>query len=320
MYSNVVVGIDGHHGGPDAAALVAALADDGALISLVAVAPRNHVTGDQFDPFDDACPGARFSGQQRAHRAGVERVDITASSVRAGLEAVALERRADLIVVGTSRRHGIVRMLTGADDRPLMHQTPCAVAVAPANYGRDPEPIARIGVAYTDSPESDVALAQAGLLAAERRAQLQLCHVAVPNASPVDTPEASIPVDDPHIPLALAREHPPCGDRLAIEHVYGSVGDELVAFGDRVDLLVCGSRRNGPLRRISFGSTSDHLARHLRAPLIVAPTIDTTSFERWQRTRASRAPHHQVHEPFAQREDPRLALGRGVALQAARPS
>ena len=41
MYSNVVVGIDGHQGGRDAAALVAALADDGALISVEFVFPRS---------------------------------------------------------------------------------------------------------------------------------------------------------------------------------------------------------------------------------------------------------------------------------------
>ena len=33
IYSNVVVGIDGCQGGRDAAALVAALGDDGALVS-----------------------------------------------------------------------------------------------------------------------------------------------------------------------------------------------------------------------------------------------------------------------------------------------
>jgi hypothetical protein len=51
----------------------------------------------------------------------------------------------------------------------------------------------------------------------------------------------------------------------------GAPGDELVAFGDEVDLLVVGSRGRGPLRRLILGSTSLHLTREARCPLLIIP-------------------------------------------------
>ena len=53
--------------------------------------------------------------------------------------------------------------------------------------------------------------------------------------------------------------------------VYGLAVEELAAAGDRVDLLVVGSRGYGPLRRLVLGSTSDYLERHARCSLLVLP-------------------------------------------------
>jgi len=298
MYSNVVVGVDGRQGGHDAATLAAALADENAEITLVSVTESSHAAGLQFDLAADECLPAPFSDEQRLCGGGAQLVGIAASTVGAGLESIALRRSADLLVVGSSRRDGLFRSLCGGDVRPLMHETPCAVAVAPVDYARDPGPMAWIGVAYDDSPESDVALSQAGLLAQRFGAHLQLCHVVPP--LPASTGMLAGLVDDSEIQLAAEHELLPCAAGLDITHVYGSVGDELVAFGDRVDLVACGSRRRGPLRRIAFGSTSEHLARHLSTPLIVAPTIDTTSIERWQRARRTGSSDRQMHEPIAQ--------------------
>ena len=55
--------------------------------------------------------------------------------------------------------------------------------------------------------------------------------------------------------------------------VYGLPGEELAAFGARVDLLVVGSRNYGPLRRLVIGSTSHALARHARSALLVLPRL-----------------------------------------------
>jgi nucleotide-binding universal stress UspA family protein len=58
--------------------------------------------------------------------------------------------------------------------------------------------------------------------------------------------------------------------------------DQLVARADEVDLLVCGSRRNGPVRRLMLGSASDHLVRHVDVPLIVTAQVDSAAVARWR--------------------------------------
>ena len=45
----------------------------------------------------------------------------------------------------------------------------------------------------------------------------------------------------------------------------------LRALGDRVDLLVVGSRSYGPLKRTVLGSTALDLQREVRCPLLVVP-------------------------------------------------
>ena len=52
---------------------------------------------------------------------------------------------------------------------------------------------------------------------------------------------------------------------------YGLAGEELSAFSGEVDLLIVGSRNYGPARRLMVGSTSHHLTRHARGPLLVLP-------------------------------------------------
>jgi nucleotide-binding universal stress UspA family protein len=56
----------------------------------------------------------------------------------------------------------------------------------------------------------------------------------------------------------------------------------LVALSREVDLLVCGSRRHGPLRRLVLGSTSDYLAHHVDVPLIITAPADASAIERWR--------------------------------------
>jgi CBS domain-containing protein len=72
---------------------------------------------------------------------------------------------------------------------------------------------------------------------------------------------------------------------LDVEHVYGSPADRLAEFSRDVDLLVCGSRHHRPLRRLTEGSTSDHLARHAAAPLLVTPAVDPETVARWRASR-----------------------------------
>jgi nucleotide-binding universal stress UspA family protein len=54
--------------------------------------------------------------------------------------------------------------------------------------------------------------------------------------------------------------------------VYGEVVDELSVVGERgVDLLVCGSRGYGPVRRVLLGTVSAALVRQASLPVLVVP-------------------------------------------------
>jgi nucleotide-binding universal stress UspA family protein len=79
---------------------------------------------------------------------------------------------ADLLVVGSSRRGLLGRVLIGDDTRAALNGAPCAIAIAPAGYSREPTPMSEIGVGYNGSPESEHALELARLLAADIGAKL----------------------------------------------------------------------------------------------------------------------------------------------------
>jgi nucleotide-binding universal stress UspA family protein len=53
--------------------------------------------------------------------------------------------------------------------------------------------------------------------------------------------------------------------------VVGSPTGELVLASEGLDLLVLGSRRWGPVRRLALGSTSERVIRHTACPVLVGP-------------------------------------------------
>lgn len=284
MYANVIVGIDGGPGGAQAAALGAVLAAADARITLVYVSvPFMHrESGFGLDDGDDGALSkllerelALYGGRAAARR-------VKAGSVAEGLDRIAADEASDLIVVGASARHGLSRLLSGDDVESVVHRAPCAVAVAPAVYSGDRNGLARIGVAYDGSPASAVALAHAGLLAASRNAELVVRHIVEPHYYPIGLPMLAPPEGIADTALAAAREELGSPDGLELEHVYGALGEELVKFSASVALLFCGSRHGGLIRRVAAGSSSNYLARHSAAPLIVAPSADPETVERWR--------------------------------------
>ena len=105
---------------------------------------------------------------------------IPSDSAARVLTEVAEAEQADLVVVGSSRRSALGRLLPGTTAERLLHDAPCPVAVAPRGYsGGD---IRRIGVAYDGSPEADAALRAAESLALERAAALTVYCVVEPSS------------------------------------------------------------------------------------------------------------------------------------------
>jgi nucleotide-binding universal stress UspA family protein len=283
MFKNVLVGVDGGPNGRDAIALASRLADPDGKLTLA------HVRGGALHPGHAIAIGRLTEEREASHKlleqeraaadVQAELMSIVAMSPGRGLHEQAEEQQADLIVVGSCSHGAIGRAMLGDDTRAALNGAPCAVAVAPLGYAEHPTPIAKVGVAYNDSPESKAALAMARTLAAPTRATVHALEV-VPIASYAYTGIVP-PAIGESIDVLLQEANGRMKELPDVEGhaVYGLPGEELAAFGDQVDILVVGSRGYGPVKRLVLGSTSDYLERHARCALLVLRRAATSPAE-----------------------------------------
>lgn len=235
MFNQVVVGVDGRSGGRDAIALARQLAATPTGLVLVRV-----------DTGTDGSAG-------RALRLRAER------------------EWADLLVVGSSRRGGVGRVLLGDNTLAALDGARCAVAIAPRGYASTRPRWATIGVGHDGSAESDLALAAARELALRRHAAIRVRAVVGLQGVPAGSAEPldwTVPTQRA-IRAERARLASIVGAQTEV--VYGEAAQELEHLADDVQLLVVGSRGHGPLGRLLKGSVSTYLARHCRCPLLVMP-------------------------------------------------
>jgi nucleotide-binding universal stress UspA family protein len=274
MFRHAIVGVDGGPTGRDAVAVAKFLVADDARLALAHVHELTPVRGASgaYGAAENAESRRLLESERDATATDAELLTVTASSVGRGLHYLAETQDADLLVVGSSTRSFAGRVLIGDITRAALVGAPCAVAVAPLGYSHGPGAVATIGVGYDASPESEAALTFARDLAEHHGAALRALMVVEPASY------AGI------IRLAGADEATEklmaeASDELAgLEGVVGEVatgiaGEELAAFGARVDLLVVGSRGYGPIRRLMLGGTAAHLASNARCPLLVLPRL-----------------------------------------------
>jgi nucleotide-binding universal stress UspA family protein len=195
---------------------------------------------------------------------------LRASSVGRGLHELVGELGADLLVVGSSSRGLLGRVLLGDDTRAALNGTPCAVAVAPAGYGASAGVINEVGVAYNGSPESESALEVGRVIAACHRARLSACEVV--SAPLTAMAPGVLPLRDTLDGLVQdARDRIAALGGVTPHAVYGEPVEELARYSGSLDLLIVGSRGYGALGRLVHGSTSSRLARTVRCPLLYLP-------------------------------------------------
>src|SRR3954465_15813997 len=176
MFKHIVVGVDGREGGRDALALARLLvAVRGKLTLAYVVAGDAHGyrgTSGAPEPSD----GGRAKALLEAVRGetGVEAHlrCYRSSSVGRGLHELCEVIGADLLVVGSSRRGLLGRVLIGDDTSAALNGAPCSIAIAPTNYSQAPRVMREIGVGYDGSPESEHALSAARMLAGASGAKL----------------------------------------------------------------------------------------------------------------------------------------------------
>ena len=283
MTSPIVAGVDGTSSGLDATALGARLATDiGTSLVVVCVAP-------EANQVDDAEPEGHAASILEAAREAVgdlpaEFRTVASTSPAHGLADFAEKEGAETVVVGSTHRGAVGRVMSGSTAERLLHGTSCPVAMAPRGYRRHrTEPMRAIGAAFTDTPEGHEAVRVAADIA--KRAELPLTVYSVvalhsnwlrPQAV---QPDASVVPEEVSKTYSEALDQVvaglPSGVRGTGELLFGEVVDELSMVGERgVDLLVCGSRGYGPVRRVLLGTVSSALVRQASVPTLVVPRAD----------------------------------------------
>jgi nucleotide-binding universal stress UspA family protein len=296
-FNTIVVGSDGPRGHSAAARAQTLATATGARLLLVGVecgmppAPLVESYGHLRAMLEDKLRAVRDEHAPDA----VLQVAIDLSAARA-LRRIAESERADLVVVG-SRHHGALARLTSGDHAmQVLHGAPCAVAIAP-DHLPPCRSLDRIGVGINATPESDIALDMALDLARLTGASIRLLAVAsdVYPDPPTLLETAADPAAYQHMLDARLRMARAAID-AALERCAGApasgdvrLGDpvrELTALSADCDLLVLGSRRWGPVRRLLLGSTSDAVIRDAVCPVLVPPRHAATEHDDAQRAGA----------------------------------
>ena len=282
MYEKIVVGFDGSDQALDALALGRCVSEaTGATLVAVCVyealhpAPQPGIARWQDDMRRAAEAAVELAGS------GVETATIPSSSVPHGLHQFAEAEGADLLVVGPSHRGPAGRVLVGSTATRLLHESPCAFAVAPHGFAKQQPKLDRIAVGVDGGHEAEVALEGALELARASGARLHLVGVAALATTVLETrsfeaaPELlETRQEQAKSVLKAAMDKVPDGVEADAEVVTG-VTDDLGELPG-VDMLVMGSRSYGPVRRVLLGSTSAVLIHHASYPVMVFPRAGTS--------------------------------------------
>lgn len=263
----VVVGIDGSERSLDALALAARLADRRQQVRLIHV--RRNGRSSNLAALQE------YLDPATAREIRV----VSDSSPARGLQAIAEEIGASLIVVGSSHRSGIGRVFVGSVAESLLAGAPVPVAVAPHGYAGGDNRLATIGCGFDGSPESEEALAWAAAFARRRRAHLQALAVhsriafgAISTTGAFDYGSANDALRDELEQRMLAALAALTGGSEANGRVLeGDAANELAAASVDLDLLVLGSRGYGSVRSALLGSVSRELVRSAACPVVVLP-------------------------------------------------
>jgi nucleotide-binding universal stress UspA family protein len=274
MFKNVLVGVDGSPNGRDAIVLASRLIGPDRKLTLA-----NIRIGPEFEATDPETSEKLLERERAACGVSAELISIHSESPGRGLHQHAEAHDVDLLVVGSCSHGAFGRAMLGDDTRGALNGASCAVAIAPVGYAQRPGPIAKIGVGYNGSEESEAALAVAHQLAASTEATVHALEVV---SIPTYAYTGLMP---PAIGESIDAMLQEATGRMNSLHdvegraVYGITGEELASFSEEVDILIVGSRSYGPVRRLVLGSTSDYLERHARSSLLVLPRIAANHVE-----------------------------------------
>jgi nucleotide-binding universal stress UspA family protein len=287
MSPTIIIGFDGSDGGRDALALGAILSDaTGAR--LLAVSAYEHGSYAASPPAERS-PSANAatcrsrgggSAQLARRRATIRVLRGRAPSPARALHEAAGREQADLVVVGSTSRGTLGRVLAGSFGERLLHGAPCAVGLAPSGFARVASAgvLRPVGAAFDGSAESRAALATAADLAGSPGGELRAISVferpspAHPMFAVTSYREFVQDLEDEHRSRLLDAITTVAAD-VAVEPIVVE-GEPVAVLAEQsraLGLLVLGSRGYGPLRAVLVGAVSGDLLKRAACPTIVVP-------------------------------------------------
>jgi nucleotide-binding universal stress UspA family protein len=223
----------------------------------------------------------------------VEHAELAGASAARALHESAEERDAGLLVVGSTGRGAVGKILPGSTAERLMHGAPCPIAIVPHGWQAGAG-LSTLGVAYVDSDEGREALRGAYALARRAGAKLRVLTAVKPGVrtayaglqagGDVQRGKGETDVEgelrvraEEDLGRAIADLD---GDvQLESDAFVEDPGDVLIRVSQNLDLLVCGSRGYGPVRAVLLGGVSRRLAAEAHCPVIVLPRGVESSLE-----------------------------------------
>ena len=291
MSGYVVIGFDGSGTGEDALALGVRLAEatgDKPVVATVHPASppgTGHVDAEwiavMHEQADQTLERARsIVGKATGSDLEVDYRNVPSGSAAHGLDDLAEELDASVIVVGSGHSGALRRITAGSTAERLLHGASTPVLVAPRGHRERATPgLSVVGCGFIDAPDGYEALRAATRLAAQASAGLQVYSVIAPSQEfgligGRDAQRAYTEAARESFGAALERATAQIADAVPVTSslLEGDVVGALASLDDRdVDLLVVGSRSYGPVRRVLLGGTSTRLVRRAACPVMVVP-------------------------------------------------
>jgi nucleotide-binding universal stress UspA family protein len=284
MPKNIVIAIDTHERTLDALALGRVLTEaTGVPAQLVTVFPYTPLFARADDHElarlrEDAAATLSALGRENGIEDATAEV-IAGNFARRELQHITERPDTGLIVVGSSTRGPIGRLLIGGVGERLLAGAASPVAIAPRGYNdMAPDRLAQIGVGVDGSDEAEQALEAAIALSESSGAALRVITAfqrlafggvatgALPSASANEAMRTELQRIHENA-VGAARERVRADGRFR----EGSADDVLLEESTDLDLLVVGSRGYGPIGAVLMGSATAALAGGSAAPILVTP-------------------------------------------------
>jgi nucleotide-binding universal stress UspA family protein len=278
----IVIAVDASERSLDALALGRLVADStSAPVLLMSVFPYDPLA----DPADDSYIRAREEARsilvELGEEAGLAAPDaqvIAGNFAARELQRVSEQQATGVIVLGSTHRGPVGRLLPGGVGERLLTGAACPIAIAPRGYADGPPArLRRIGVAFDGSDESRQALSAAYELARSSGAKLRVISVferlTFGTLATGRTGGASInermQAEQREALAEVAAGQPE--EEIEGRLIEGSPGDVLAEESTDLDLLVTGSRGYGPRAAVLLGTTTHTLMRKAACPGLILP-------------------------------------------------